>query len=113
MLIFQCIDVNPDLSILNNVADFDTMTGSFIVLFQVLVTADWDSFLWQIRLVKPSYFPGGAAYFLSFYTFVVVLLTNILVSLIIESYGVNLDIIRSGLVNDAVQAQDEGMLMMR
>jgi hypothetical protein len=113
MLIFQCIDVNPEVSISNNVADFDTMTGSFIVLFQVLVTADWDSFLWQIRLIKPNYFVGGAVYFLSFYIFVVLLLTNILVSLIIESYGVNMDIIRSGLVNDVVQTQDEGLLLMR
>jgi hypothetical protein len=113
MLIFQCIDVNPDLQIVNNAADFDTMTGAFMVLFQVLVTADWDSFIWQIRFVTPSYFVGGAVYFLVFYIFVVLLLTNILVSLIIESYGVNLEIIGSGLVNDAVQTQDEGMLLMR
>ena len=113
MLVFQCIDVNPDSALSNNVADFDTMTGSFIVLFQILVTADWDSYLWQIRSLQPDYFAGSAVYFLSFYTFIVLLLTNILVSLIIESYGVNLEIIRSGLVNDAVQAQDEGMLLMR
>jgi hypothetical protein len=113
MLIFQCIDVNPDVALSNNVADFDTVTGSFIVLFQVLVTADWDSYLWQIRSMKPSYFAGSAVYFLSFYTFIVLLLTNILVSLIIESYGVNLEIIRSGLVNDSVRTKDEGMLLMR
>jgi hypothetical protein len=113
MLIFQCMDVNPEKSLSNNVADFDTMTGSFIVLFQVLVTADWDSYLWQIRSITPSYFVGAAVYFLSFYIFIVLLLTNILVSLIIESYGVNLEIISSGLVNDVVQAQDEGMLLMR
>ncbi len=113
MLIFQCIDVNPDAALSNNVADFDTMTGSFIVLFQVLVTADWDSYLWQIRILNPSYFAGSAVYFLSFYIFIVLLLTNILVSLIIESYGVNLEIIRSGLVNEAVHTQDEGMLLMR
>jgi hypothetical protein len=113
MLIFQCIDVNPEKALSNNVADFDTMTGSFIVLFQVLVTADWDSYLWQIRLTQPRYFAGSAVYFLSFYIFIVLLLTNILVSLIIESYGVNLEIISSGLSSDGVHAQDEGQLLMR
>jgi hypothetical protein len=113
MLIFQCIDTNQDATIVNNAVDFDTMTGAFIVLFQILTTADWDSFLWQIRSVRPGFFAGSAVYFLSFYIFIVLLLTNILVSLIIESYGVNLEIIQSGLVSDAVQAKDEGQLLMR
>ena len=113
MLIFQCTDTNQDATFVNNVVDFDTMTGAFIVLFQILSTSDWDSFLWQIRAVKPEIFAGSAVYFLSFYIFIVLLLTNILVSLIIESYGVNLEIIQSGLISDAVQVKDEGQLLMR
>lgn len=67
--------------------NFDSLTGSVLALFQMTVVDDWDDFIWSSQSsptlpVAPIY----SVYFIAFFLILVLVITNVLQSSIIEAY---------------------------
>lgn len=86
----QCHQVggnyNPD-NVNGTPINFDSMTGSVLALFQITVVDNWDDFIWSSQNspslpVAPLY----SFYFLAFFLILVLVITNVLTSSIIEAY---------------------------
>jgi hypothetical protein len=90
LLMLQCHQVggnyNPD-NVNGTPINFDSMTGSVLALFQITVVDNWDDFIWSSQNspslpVAPLY----SFYFLAFFLILVLVITNVLTSSIIEAY---------------------------
>ena len=90
LLMLQCNQVggsyNPN-NVKGTPINFDSMTGSVLALFQITVVDNWDDFIWSSQSspslpVAPLY----SFYFLAFFLILVLVITNVLTSSIIEAY---------------------------
>ena len=90
LLMLQCNqvhgDYNPDNLPNGTPINFDSLTGSVLSLFQITVVDNWDDFIWSAARSVASYSAIVSFYFLAFFLILVLVITNVLTSSIIEAY---------------------------
>jgi hypothetical protein len=90
LLMLQCNQVGGNFDperIAGTPINFDSLTGSVLSLFQMTVVDNWDDFIWSAFESQTLAFSGFySLYFVAFFVLLVLVITNVLTSSIIEAY---------------------------